>query len=55
MEMATLASASSRKQARPHIMTPRQRETFPPVMLLVIPQLVWPEILVEVEVIAAKA
>jgi hypothetical protein len=27
----------------------------PAAMLLVIPQLVWPEILVEVEIIAAKA
>ena len=30
-------------------------QTRPASMLLVIPQLVWPEILVEVEVIAAKA
>jgi enamine deaminase RidA (YjgF/YER057c/UK114 family) len=30
-------------------------EVRPASMLLVIPQLVWPEILVEVEIIAAKA
>src|SRR6516164_5998497 len=32
-----------------------QYQTRPASMLLVIPQLVWPEILVEVEIIAAKA
>jgi hypothetical protein len=31
------------------------RSWRPASMLLVIPQLVWPEILVEVEIIAAKA